>query len=64
MNYTQKIVGAAVLASCIATVGHAQEGPLPLAPIPPSGGIVAPYFDGYYTNPDGTYTFSFGYMNR
>ncbi|MDR0786890.1 MAG: hypothetical protein LBG44_03390, partial [Gemmatimonadota bacterium] len=64
MNYTRKIIGAVVVASCMATVGHAQEGLLPLAPIPPSGGIVAPYFDGYYTNPDGTYTFSFGYMNR
>jgi hypothetical protein len=28
------------------------------------GDIVAPYFDGWYENPDGTFTYSFGYMNR
>jgi hypothetical protein len=42
----------------------AQEGPLPLTPLPPSGDIVAPFFDGWYLEPDGTYTFSFGYFNR
>jgi hypothetical protein len=26
--------------------------------------FVAPYFDGYYKNADGTYTLSFGFMNR
>ncbi len=41
-----------------------QEGPLPLTPLAPAGDIVAPFFDGWYKNPDGTYTFSFGYFNR
>ena len=36
---------------------------LPLAPIPLSGEPVAPFFEGWYANPDGTYTFSFGYFN-
>ncbi len=35
----------------------------PLAPRPPSGEPVAPFFEGWYANPDGTYTFSFGYFN-
>lgn len=31
---------------------------------PPEGGLVAPFFDGWYQNPDGSFTLSFGYMNR
>ena len=36
----------------------------PLAPPNSNGNFVAPYFDGFYKNPDGTYTLSFGFMNR
>jgi hypothetical protein len=36
----------------------------PLAPPNSKGNFVAPYFDGYYPNEDGTYTISFGFMNR
>jgi hypothetical protein len=36
----------------------------PLAPAIRRGEGVAPFFDGYYTNDDGSYTFSFGFMNR
>jgi len=36
----------------------------PLAPPNASGNFVAPYFDGFYQNPDGTYTMSFGFLNR
>jgi hypothetical protein len=35
----------------------------PLAPLHPEGLRVAPFFDGWYENPDGTITFSFGYSN-
>jgi hypothetical protein len=41
-----------------------EPGRLPLAPPPQYGGVVAPYFDGYFTHPDGSRTFSFGYLNR
>jgi hypothetical protein len=34
------------------------------APLPPSGRQVIPFFEGWYANPDGTYTISFGYLNR
>ena len=37
--------------------------PRPLGPRPESGLRVAPFFDGWYANPDGTITFSFGYSN-
>jgi len=36
----------------------------PLAPTNSKDNFVAPYFDGYYENEDGTYTLSFGFMNR
>ncbi len=36
----------------------------PLGPPKASGNFVAPFFDGWYENEDGTYTLSFGFMNR
>jgi len=36
---------------------------LPLGPNRPAGEAVAPFFDVWYTNPDGTNTLSFGYYN-
>ncbi len=36
----------------------------PLAPPNSNDNFVAPYFDGFYQNEDGTYTLSFGFMNR
>ena len=34
------------------------------APVPPTGRQIIPFFEGWYANPDGTYTLSFGYLNR
>ncbi len=48
-------------------VGTPSEGQLPdypLAPLKPSGDVVAPFFDGWYGNGDGTVTYSFGFLNR
>ena len=43
---------------------HAQQVQrLPLAPIPPRGEPVAPFFEGWYRNDDGSFTLSFGYFN-
>jgi len=39
------------------------QNPRPLSPLPTEGLRVAPFFDGWYLNPDGTITFSFGYSN-
>ena len=36
---------------------------MPLSPNPPTGQPVAPFFEGWYANDDGTFTFSFGYFN-
>ena len=37
---------------------------LPLAPIAKSGQTVTPVFEGWYRNPDGSFSISFGYYNR
>lgn len=39
-------------------------GQLPLAPGLDKGRTVTPAFEGWYPNPDGTFTLSFGYYNR
>lgn len=36
---------------------------MPLAPVPETGEPVAPFFEGWYRNPDGTFTLSFGWFN-
>jgi hypothetical protein len=38
--------------------------PLVLGPIPSTGGTVSPVFEGWYKNPDGTFSLSFGYYSR
>jgi hypothetical protein len=53
----------ALLALLVAAPLVAQPGAT-LSPVPARGGIIAPIFEGWYANPDGTYTFSFGYFNR
>lgn len=35
-----------------------------LSPISPSGQTITPAFEGWYKNADGTYSLSFGYLNR
>jgi hypothetical protein len=59
-------VATAALAG-VSTSASAQDWTrreFPLAPPNASGNFVAPYFDGFYQNEDGTYTLSFGFMNR
>jgi len=53
----------ATSALCVAADLGAQSA-LPLAPVKASGGTVTPAFEGWYKNPDGTYSISFGYYNR
>ena len=62
--------GALAIALTLATTPLAgqisipTQKSMPLTPLPPSGEFVAPFFDGWYQNPDGTYTLSFGFFNR
>ena len=58
----------ALLTGCLASLaapaaqGVAQR--LPLAPERAAGQSVTPVFEGWYRNPDGSYSLSFGYFNR
>lgn len=55
---------ALALAGVVAVpLGAQQVQRLPLAPIPPRGEPVAPFFEGWYRNDDGTFTFSYGFFN-
>jgi len=45
------------------SVGARQQA-LPLAPNPPTGLTVSPFFEGWFANPDGTFDVSLGYFNR
>ncbi len=42
---------------------YANGQRMPLAPVPHSGEPVAPFFEGWYRNDDGTFTLSFGFFN-
>lgn len=63
MKQLRLAVGAAAsaLVVCVTPL-TAQEG-FPLAPNAPRGQPVAPFFEGWFLNPDGSYTLSFGYFN-
>lgn len=57
----------ALAALCVTAAMPASAQPgerFPLGPNAPAGAGVAPYFDGWYANPDGSVTLSFGFMNR
>lgn len=49
-----------VLASSLSLVGQTR----PLAPMPTRGLPVTPFMEGWYANEDGTFSISFGYLNR
>ncbi len=57
-------VGLVALAPLPAESQDWTRREFPLAPPNSSGNFVAPFFDGWYENEDGTYTLSFGFMNR
>ena len=54
-------VGLTLIAIWVSLPGATQ---LPLASIRSSGQTVTPVFEGWYKNPDGTFSISFGYFNR
>ena len=43
--------------------GPGPNGRWPLQPRGPGGRTLAPFMEGWYANEDGTYSFSFGYLN-
>jgi hypothetical protein len=70
MNAKHTVSGALAVAMLAAT-GSSLQAQLPphlrdypLSTFHKSGDLVAPFFDGFYDNGDGTVTFSFGFLNR
>ena len=53
-------LAVAVAALLVAAPARGQS----LAPVRPSGQTVTPVYEGWYRNPDGSYSLSFGYYNR
>jgi len=51
-------------ATTLITVNVHASAQNPLAPLRAFGQTVTPVFEGWYRNPDGSYTLSFGYYNR
>lgn len=56
------VYAASILVSAIPAPTVSAQAPL--APQSPSGQSVTPVFEGWYRNADGTYSISFGYLNR
>jgi len=56
-------VGGFAVAIFIGSSPLEAQLPRPLVPLPEKGLRVVPFFDGWYANPDGTISFSFGYSN-
>ena len=69
-TYTVRAGFVGLLVGVLYAPAEAQVAPpvggerYPLAPAIQRGEGVAPFFDGFYINEDGTYTYSFGFMNR
>ena len=57
------LAGGLAVAILIGTQPLGAQRQRPLSPLPPDGQRVVPFFDGWYQNPDGTISFSFGYSN-
>ena len=51
-------------AACLLLLVSSVPAQAPLAPIRESGQTVTPVFEGWYRNPDGSFSLSFGYFNR
>src|SRR5829696_7963375 len=62
------IVAAAVYCVLLATLAQAQSQPMTVGAIAPTrhwnGQPVSPVYEGFDTNPDGSYNLWFGYLNR
>ena len=56
------LMGPPVLVAQV-VVPSASDGRWPLQPTAPGNNTLAPFFEGWYANDDGTYGLSFGYVN-
>ena len=71
MRLGSSLGGAVLVVTALGALGQplaAQQPQQPQqwlnSPLPGSGNPVIPWFEGWYDNGDGTFTLSFGYLNR
>lgn len=64
MSRQRFVVAGLGVVMVVLSLGLVGAGQLPLAPAPGAGQSVTPAYEGWYENPDGTYSLSFGYFNR
>ncbi len=57
-------VSCSVLLASLTAPSTSITQDVPLAPVKASGQSVTPVFEGWYRNPDGSFSLSFGYFNR
>jgi len=63
-HVSRRIFAAATLAGLLVAAPLLEaQLPRPLGPRPENGLRIAPFFDGWFENPDGTISFAFGYSN-
>jgi hypothetical protein len=60
----RRVVAAAVVLTCLAGAPAFAQQELVMEPLKDSGLNVYPAFEGWYQNPDGSYTLLVGYYNR
>lgn len=60
----RRIAAAAAIAGCLAGAGVYAQQELVMEPLKDAGLNVYPAYEGWYQNPDGTYTLLIGYYNR
>lgn len=64
MPSTRGLAAVVGITVAVSSLGVAGAGQLPLDPFRETGQSVTPAYEGWYPNPDGTFTLSFGYFNR
>src|SRR5689334_7813135 len=66
MTTPRKTMGVVILALGVlfAAISQPATAQLPFTSPKASGQSVSPAYEGWYKNPDGTFTMSFGYYNR
>jgi hypothetical protein len=62
--HVRRVAAAAAIAGCLASAGVVAQQELVMEPLKDSGLNVYPAFEGWYQNPDGSYTLLIGYYNR
>ncbi len=58
------LAAAAAVALGVSAIAQAPQGSLPLEPFKERGAGITPAYEGWFTNPDGSFSLLLGYYNR